>query len=554
MMARENSRSLTGLGRVAQVGAVVILCYWGLYALVAPVTNYDSQTYNLARLALAERGGFFGNPYWTSVWQVMHPWAFDAVHLPFLRLGFGYAIPSFVCLLGLCVIVLRMVRATAGGEAGWPAVLGLLALPCLVYQATSTKNDLAVVFFVAVWLFARWRWRTEARPRHLFWMVLAIGCLAGAKITGLMYAAVCSVWTLSELYRDRRSMAAVIGGIAVSVGLFGSIETYVECQRNFGHALGPEQLVRQMSNRDGLRGGLANLSRYTAGSLYVGQSEWIPSSRAIAAIAKAEHGVLARANLVDAGTSTMCPDRALFFFQSGFEELSGFGPLGTAGLAIMLVALLRWRPQAIWWQLVIGACAGLLLLSLTVGFAIWNNRYLVGHFTLTTIAGVFLLWGGDGWCRLWLRRGFVGLALVLALAAPLVSFNRTPAALARAVTDRATFETCMVPVIGMVRTRLHELRANAPGCRIVVGANYDSPVLPYLTDEVLETNFLAPENLPELLQSGRLKLGDIVVLDNAVTAPQLERVAVVSAPNVMNLAANGTLPPVNRFIYRYRSE
>ncbi len=541
-------------GRAAKAGALVLLCYWGVYALVAPVTNYDSQTYNLARLALAERGGFFGNPYWTSIWQVMHPWGFDAVHLPFLKLGFGYALPSFLCMVGLCVIVLRMVRAKAGDAAGWAAVLGLLALPCLVYQATSTKNDVAVVFFAAVWLYARWRWRTEGRKRHLFWMVLAIGCLAGAKITGLMYGVLCATWSLVELWRDRKMMAAVAGGLAISLVLLGSLETYVECKRSFGNALGPEQLVRQISNRDGWRGGVANLSRYAMGSLYVGQSEWRPSARVIAALAESERRWLSRANLLDAGTSVICPDQSLFFFQSGFEELSGFGPLGTAGLALVLAAVLRWRPKEAWWQLAIAAGAGLVLLSLTTGYAMWNNRYLVGHFTLTTTAIVILLWQGNAPLRRWLRPGFVTVALLLAGAAPLVSFNRTPRSMIRAVTDRAAFETCMVPVIGEVRTRLHELRAESPHRRIVVGASFDSPVLPYLTDATLEASFVDPNLLPELLQSGMLKNGDILVLDEAVTLPRLVRVAEVSTPNVTSQAASSQARPLHRFIYRYLTE
>ncbi|MFT3830067.1 MAG: hypothetical protein QM691_10230 [Opitutaceae bacterium] len=542
-------------GKVARAVSLVMLGYWGLYALLTPVTNFDSQTYNLARLALAERHGFFGNPYWTSAWQVMHPWSFDAVHLPSLWLGWGHALPSFACFVGLCVITFRMVRSTVGGTAAWCSLLGLLALPCLVYQATSTKNDLAVVFFFAVWGYAYWRWTIERRRRHLVWMVLAIGCLAGAKITGALYSVGCALWTMKVVWRDRKLTAWVLGGLGLSLVLFGSVETYVECQRYFEHPLGPKRLVAQLGNRDGWRGGLANLSRYTAGSLYLGQSEWGPSTRAITAVANAERAVLERAGLSDAGASVFCQDRNLFFFQSGFEELSGFGPFGTVGLCIAVAALVRWRPREAWWRLAIGASVVLVVLSLTVGYAIWNNRYLIGPFALTTIACVFLLWGGDGRAREWLRGVFVALATLCAISAPLMSFNRTPASLVRAVTDRRAFETCMVPAVGAVREILNELCAATPDCRIAVGTTNDSPILHYLTDESLDVSFFARAALPSMLESGVLRTGDLVILDDAVEHPTLVLVAAVWAPRVVNRAsATGKAPPIGRHVYRYQRE
>lgn len=81
--------ALSWTGRVARAVSLLMFAYWGLYALLAPVTNIDSQMYNLARLELALRGGLFANPYFTSVFHVMHPWGFDAVHLPFMALGWG---------------------------------------------------------------------------------------------------------------------------------------------------------------------------------------------------------------------------------------------------------------------------------------------------------------------------------------------------------------------------------------------------------------------------------------------------------------------------------
>ena len=78
-----NMLPLGGLGRVARVISLVMLGYWALFALLAPVMTVDSQMYNLARIHLVAEGGLFGNALFTSVFHVIMPWGFDAVHLPF---------------------------------------------------------------------------------------------------------------------------------------------------------------------------------------------------------------------------------------------------------------------------------------------------------------------------------------------------------------------------------------------------------------------------------------------------------------------------------------
>lgn len=84
---------------------VAILAYWGLFAAALPVTNFDSHVYNLGRLAVAENAGFWQTSAWNCINQVVFPWTFDAVHYPFLKIGWGMSMPSFLCLVGLVVIV-----------------------------------------------------------------------------------------------------------------------------------------------------------------------------------------------------------------------------------------------------------------------------------------------------------------------------------------------------------------------------------------------------------------------------------------------------------------
>jgi 4-amino-4-deoxy-L-arabinose transferase-like glycosyltransferase len=539
---------LSVLGRIARAFACLGLAYWGLYALVTPVTNADSQIYNLARVVLAGRGGLFSNPYWTSPLQIMFPWTYDALHWPLFQLGFGYALPSYFCFFGTCLIVFKMTRNRAGPEAAWVAIVGLLALPCLVYQATSTKNDIPLVFCCAVWLYARWRWLRDSKTSHLLWMALAIGFMAGTKTTGIVYGGILSVWMLFELRRNRSLQMAAVGSITAALLLFGSIETYIESARLFGHPLGPPQIVQDNRNCDGLRGGAANLSRYIIGNLYFGQSDWRPSSRAIIELAAAERILLAHAGLTDAGTNVYGRDKQLFFYQTGFEELSGFGPLGSVGIGLMFAACFYWRPRETWWQLTMIAVFGLALISITIAYMQWNSRFLIGHFALTTIACTCLLWQADSQWRRVLRWGFVALAVTSATAAPLVSFNRGPACLVAAIRNRQQLETCMVPVIGKVLTRLHQLRATAPQGRIIVAAYHNSAILPYLTDPELAIDIASIKQCNWLLNNDILADGDILILDSECTHPRMARIDTITAPNPVNRQ------PAACYIYQIKHE
>jgi hypothetical protein len=522
---------LNGLGQTARAVSCLMLGYWGLYALVAPVTTADSQMYHLARLELALRGGLFNNAWFTSVYQLVWPWGFDAVHLPFLELRWGYALPSFACLVGTSSVVHAMLRDKFGGEAAWAAIAALLGLTGLVYQAASTTNDIPLLFCAAVWAYGRWRWRRENRPLHLFWMAVAVGFMAGAKTSGVLYAGILSAVTVWELRRQSRLAGRVAAGLLVSILLLGSVETYVETARVYGHPSGPPLLVQQHRNRDGWKGGVANLSRYVAGSIYVGPVT-PGDDQAVTAVLRAEHAWLHSTGLWERGLRADTRDESLLYVQSGFEELSGYGPLGMLAMAFMLVSVVWWRPHSLAWQLTVTAFAGFALLSFTVGFSYWSNRYLCGWYALGTVACVCALWEYRGHGAAGLRIAFVGCALASAVAAPLLSVNRRPTDLVAAVMDRDRFETRNYPVLGLARNELRALRRAHPQSRVYFVVADASLVLPILEDPQLEATVVTRPRFLALLAAQEVKPGDFVIEDNASGAARLIPIRQVFAPDV----------------------
>lgn len=530
----DGTAKLGPLGQMARGVSLALFAYWGSYALLAPATNLDSLMYHLARLELAWRGGLFDNDGFTSVYDLMWPWTFDAVHLPFLRLGWGYALPSFLCLVGTAVVAHRMMRARFGLEAAWVAVLSLLGLTCLVYQATSTKNDIPLLFCGAVWVYARWRRRQDGRAVHLAWMVLALGFMAGAKTTGLLYAAILGAWTLWELRSDRARLRRVaLGGLGALL-LFGSGETYVESARVLGHPLGTPDGMQRLRNHDGLRGAFANFTRYVAGSVYLGPTPVGEATGAIRTVVRAEQALLRSTGLTDQGADARIGDSSLFFFQSGLEELSGFGPLGSLAMIAMLAALVRWRPRAVWWRLASAALGGLLVVSFTIGYNYWCNRYLIAWYALATLAVVAALWERDAPSRRLLRWGLAACAAASAIAAPLLSFNRRPADFVAAVRERERLETAAYPLSGEVRDRLRAWHRARPASRIYFVVCNDSILLPLLEEPALAVQLLTPTRFGALLADDRLPAGDLVIQDCPSGTARLRPLEEVAAPDIFS--------------------
>ena len=140
--------------------------YWLIFAIISPVTMWDSNTYNLARLELELRGGLFHNLLVNDNRQVFMTWTFDAIHLPFRLIKLGEGIPSFACLTGIILVIYAVVKKEYNNLTAWISVCGLLAMPCLMFQATSTKPDLSITFCFVTWFYALYCYTSSHRKKY----------------------------------------------------------------------------------------------------------------------------------------------------------------------------------------------------------------------------------------------------------------------------------------------------------------------------------------------------------------------------------------------------
>lgn len=439
MSAHEEAKQFVDASlRLVQVAVGVLLTYWTLHALLVPVTVFDAQTYNLARVALAQAGGLFGNEAWNAHRQVIFPWSFDAAHYPFLAWfrGWGVALPSFLCFLGVLATVHLSVAKAWGPKPAWWCTLTVFALPTLMFQATSTKNDLAIVLGVACWFYAWQWWREKGGRAPLWWMAIALGFGAGAKSTGVILAVVLGLYSLWTVRRSTRLLAEQALALALAALLLGSVETYINNRFVYGSWLGPKELVDEHRNLDGLRGTCANVVRYVIANQSAVIDVAHPKTPVSAALHDFAGHVLSLTGLKNVGYRHDFNDEVSPFHKDGWESATDFGAVG--GLAILAAGFFLFsRPwtTAIF-RLSLAAWLTLFLTAATVAWMPWNARFLLLPFLLCSCALTLRLLERQS--QRWILSGWLALLLFTAFVPPFFSLNKGPESLWASIFKRRT--------------------------------------------------------------------------------------------------------------------
>jgi Dolichyl-phosphate-mannose-protein mannosyltransferase len=404
---------------------VSILAYWGVYALIAPVTNSDSQVYNLARLSVAERAGFWQATAWNSVRQVMFPWTFDAIHYPFLVIGWGSALPSFLAFLGLLIIIFELVAPRFGSKVGLWSILILLAMPTLMLQATTTKNDLVIAFGAGCWLYSLVRFRRKQNTFFLFTAALSLAFTIGCKTSALPICAILTLatgWLLRKQLRSALWFALLFGLLLL---LFGSIETYILSWQVYHEPLGPTQFVSAHTNRDGIRGAAANFIRYYMASISSGIDGVDCRSGLPQFLEEKCRLLLGSLNLRNAGCRVDFTDANMPFLKDGSDSGSDYGLVGF--LALLVSSVVIWRPsyRKLYWILDFLGFTLLAFTCLTIVWMPWNLRYLCLSFILFGLSLAMLIFESPN-DRSW-KQVTLGLIIIWsAISLPLHCGQRRP--------------------------------------------------------------------------------------------------------------------------------
>ena len=381
---------LFGQWRFSSAALLAMLAYLLAQVLLLPQGNFDSMTYNLARVWLFQQENTLLLNDVSTVRQTILPVGHDILFHLFLRFrgDHGAGIFSFLSYLSIGAGTYSLSRRFARPAVAWTVLLVLLSFPELVYQATTTKNDLAVGAVAVACLGLLFRMGAAFRVRDfaLFLLFAAFG--VSVKTTWMLLMAPLAFFFASTLLRPASLRAA---GESLRHSWKGWVPLILAClvlsqlwlfaanHRRWGNWLGEPSYCADNRQTDGLSGMAANLARYAFQSVDV----LPPGDKIIARwTGKPLTGWLASAYarwgrpvFKDAATNSLYGP--FYLVSCSHEDAAWFGPfLVLIAFPALLWSLFRFRSEPYCAQVAATALGFPLVLSYFMVWSPWNCRYL----------------------------------------------------------------------------------------------------------------------------------------------------------------------------------
>ncbi|MDJ0530964.1 MAG: glycosyltransferase family 39 protein [Xenococcaceae cyanobacterium MO_207.B15] len=261
--------------------SLIIISVWiylCLQAILLPPGNWDSMTYNLARVLLfqQEKSIFLTQVSYEP--QAVHPVGADILHHAFLRFytDYGIGIFSFLAYLSIAFGTYALARRYASRQYSFVATLIIISLPELVLQSTSTKNDIFTVASAIFCLISVHRIITRINLDNLLLLPVGLAFGISCKTTFIAFAfpfvcffsiLVLKKYSFSYLLNIIKKYKLNFGFIILPIFIFLPILTYLHNYLHFGTWAGSFESLQWHQQSNGLRGALANLVRYVFQSI-----------------------------------------------------------------------------------------------------------------------------------------------------------------------------------------------------------------------------------------------------------------------------------------------
>lgn len=401
--------------------AYLLLQVWLLFP-----QNFDSLVYHLPRVELFLQENTFFLPSGTRYHQLVFPVGSDILYYPFLRINNPYGLGIFslgsYLSIGFGCYALGA-RLTGERAVGVLCAVVILSLPLLVYQSTSTKNDILVAaVFLGIFIHIEQMARNR---RPMDWAVLALLLCYGISIKPLFLGAVpglfcfallyLKLWRWAEwqllfqqLWKARRVLLLCL----LPCLILSQIWLFVWNSIYYQGWTGPPEFTQTLNNSGGILGMLKNAFHYLlqtfhlgrVGDLFLGSGE---QSRGFSERLSLQFREIVD-NLFPGVTSERQDFRLLW---ADHEDFSWFGPLGMLLVFVSVpYAILKGRRAVVF---LIPSFIYFLVLCYEVIWMQWNGRFFTVFFVGLVPALAVLV---QGW-NAWFQRGLVFFSLAFWAAA-----------------------------------------------------------------------------------------------------------------------------------------
>ena len=383
---------------------VLILCFFPVaYLLLQSVilrpNNTDSLVYNLARCLIYEDAGTLFPKSVSDYAHVALPLGNDILYHLFLRFEGekGLAYFSFFAYVGSILATYSLVRIYHSANTSFCSALIFACLPEIVFQATTPKNDLAVVFYALCSLIAFSHFSKHKSHPKLSLFILFIAGGLSCKSTFLAVAIPVIFGFLYWAWRQNNlsvSLKILRGRPRIGLALFftavimSQVWLFIYNVWAWGTWSGPPFFVNGNVNQDGPLGGLANLCRYFFESLHL--------TSTIDFAWEKFFGFSLSSSLLELYDRLFYPvfgDIALaqpFSINWSQTEDTWYGPIGFATAWLGAPCAFYFRKSPAKWVAVL-AFSFLFIVAYKINWWSSNQRYLACFFALTVVASAPIL-------------------------------------------------------------------------------------------------------------------------------------------------------------------
>ncbi len=389
------------------LSSIIFICclYLFLLAIIIPPANWDSMTYNLARNFLFQQENSVLLKSFTTPRQALFVVGSDILNHAFLRFysDYGVGLFSFLAYVSVGLGTYALSRNFASVKISLAATLIIISMPEFCFQATSTKNDIFTAASAVFCLISAYRILEKLDIQDLSFIILGLAFGFSAKSTFLAFLVPYTIifgyliikkygfWEIFKLIHHNWLYFLILTSPAL---IMSQLWLLFNNSVYFSDPMGNKAIKIVTKKDDILEKGLANLVRYLFQNIHLFPVDYIVDGRL---------GINIDGHLTDLYNAVFKPlfgNKAMgyahgrpYLFSVKSIPHEDFSWYGLAGSFIILPAILFsfFKGNSFLKATSLTLICFMLILSFTLYWTPWNNRYVVLFFAASGICVSFFL-------------------------------------------------------------------------------------------------------------------------------------------------------------------
>lgn len=214
----------------------------GFIAIYSPPNNWDSLAYHLGRMMHWIQNQNIEH-YPTHVpRELFNPPLVEYVFLQLYLLSGGdqwLNCIQFISFIG-CIVSTTLILKSLGKSFKVQIISAIVVatIPMAILQATNTKNELTVAFFVTIIVYFLFEYKRSKNIRFVFYSAICTGLAFATKSSAYVYLLPIYAVFFLFLFLDNYKKAIIAGLLILSIGVTISLPVYIRNYKTYEHPLG----------------------------------------------------------------------------------------------------------------------------------------------------------------------------------------------------------------------------------------------------------------------------------------------------------------------------